>query len=685
MRGWGAGALRVLAAVLVVAAGGLFGWASPAVANITQYVLPGVDPFLPVEGDDHEPFAAGAGGVWWWNHSELLHLSPQGTGAMVLTDAPPLSITEEVALEPGGGVLVGLYGEPGGLVRVAPSGATEALPLPASLVEALKAEEPHGYPISYGSELSGSPGGTSWFALTRYRSQVPAVVQRSAAGVFTAVALHGIEGGSSLVTASDGTAWLGITGPGGVRGMLHVSGPEAYVDFPIEVFGPVAAGPSGEVDVTQGNRVVSLSESGNKIEYALPPWSYEAENIAVGPEGAIWLLAKVLPEDEAKWGCSQCVPLVKLMPSGGYTAYWLGGPEPTLKPGLALANIVPASPYVDDRRWLQGLAVDREGNAWVAASVGSEGGMVRELIKVPPSTPASWPPGKPASGGTTPTHSVVHGIDISAEVRQLNRLKATARALDTASKALDVLKVAVAGAAIVSAPELSVALLEPDLTESAVEFVSDAANQAVIEDPPDPHYRRVTRLSALHLSPVHAGGGVSRRAAVAWNRLIGDQLHYTADIRALVASVQRAEGAARAKSCSWLARQNALAHTDALLAAHALTATRRLAAALRRELARTPLAHVQISAAALAQAAAQLAAHGLPATAQRALSQLGVSPANQASLASMVGTLQPKPISLLDALTAIPSGTQTATALTGLAGASQRARCRRTHHPRRKH
>lgn len=691
-RGWGAGTSRVIAAaaVLAIAFGGLCIRPAPARADVTQFVLPGLAP--PGLVPDGGPIAAGTSGVWWWNNLELLNLSPQGRGSVAVTQATV--VPNELALEPGGDALVGLDGEPGGLERVAPSGPVEAIPLPESLVAQIKSENQRVGPVSFGGRLTGSTNGTTWFYLNDYYGHVPVVVERSAAGGFTAVSLRGGVAGENLVAASDGTLWLlqNTRGPEGALGVLHVSGPEAYVFYPTDVGASVeqsAAGPSGEVDVTEGNRVVSVSESGSKTEYTLPPWTYEAQNIAVGPDGTIWLLAKLLPAYETRWHCSGCIPLVKLMPSGGYSAYWLGGLETST---LGLPNGYPSTVNFNLRA-LQGVVVDHAGNAWVAASVGgapSVGGgegYVRELIRVPPATAPSWPPSKPAAMGPAapPKHSVIHGIDIAAEVRELNHLKATARELDTASTALDVLKVAIAGAAIVSAPELSIALLEPDLTESAAEFVSGVANQAVIEDPPDRHYRRVTGLARLHVSAVRAGHGVSRAAATAWNALIDDELRYTVAVRALVAAAQRAEGAAQARSCSWLARQNQAARSYAMLAAHALAATGRLAARLRAVLARSPLGRVNISAAALGQAAQQIAAHGLPAAASRALSQLGVSAATKARLAAEVATLKPKSVSLLGVLTETPSGRgQTSAALAGLARAAARARCPRTHHPRKR-
>jgi DNA-binding transcriptional ArsR family regulator len=660
---------------------------SPARADIAQFLLPGTQPDTSLTAPYDHNMAASSSGIWWWSgRGSLSYLSPQGAASTVANtrDGDPFwegLRGEEVAAEPGGSAIVGPYN--GGLLRLSASGAREALRLPPKLKSELEAEQGLGSASGIEGAITGSLNGTVWFTFREGGEgscgrAAPAVGSFTPDGTFTKVVLKGVELNAGGYTAlDDGSLWIS-TNPGcsnAPRGFLHVSGPEAYAMFPYEFpLGALAAGPHGEAWFASQNHLTSMALGGAVTQYTLPSWVDDTIKIAVGHEGTVWMLTKLYPEHQDT-ACKCEIVLTRFAAPNSITVYSLGKEIPNATGSAQEENI----------RELAGLSVGPEGDAWVGALVYTSGlfqEQAREFLRVTPSTPGSAEPQFAVT--TVPSRrSVVHPIDIAAEQRALNRLKAAARAIDTAGTAIDVLKYTIAGAALVGgAPELTVALMEPSLAETAAETVGELSDQLVIEDPPDPHFTRPTHMTRPSLRAVKPGRGVSRSSAGAWNALISDQLGYAGAVNALVESVQRAEGAAEAGNCTWLKRQNSAAKAYAQLAEKALSRTAKLYSALRRALRRSRLRGVRISQAQFVVAQQQVAMHGLPAPAVRALNRLGVSESEQRALAAAVAALRPRPIDLLATLTeAAPKRSEMTFALAGLARAAARApRCRHVAH-----
>jgi hypothetical protein len=166
---------------------------------------------------------------------------------------------------------------------------------------------------------------------------------------------------------------------------------------------------------------------------------------------------------------------------------------------------------------------------------------------------------------------------------------------------------------------------------------------------------------------------------------------YSAATRAMARSMERVEGAAEAKSCTWPNRQNLLVRADAALAITAAGHEPALYATLRRDLHSSPLATVNLSATQIAAEQTTIAAHGLPSAATAELASLGVGPREIAHITKAIQTVPPQSANLLNTITQAPSDLQdeiaalrglkaTASHVIDCASACQRHERHRRHH-----
>lgn len=689
-----------------------FASAQAARAEVTQILLP----TLPLGGFDPHTipvteFAADAHGLWW--------MDPE-TGVLMRTtteDGVSTLVNSEggigLALAPNEGVLVETHRE-GALLRVSSAGEETFTP-PATWGKELS--EP-GFALE--NQLTSAPDGTSWFGLETYprRSGPPIIGELTPSGSFVKLTVSGMQAEDDsdymIIGASDDALWVAGDSQG-TWGLARVTGPEAATFYPlwspVAMYGAnLAPGPHGEVWYAGfSNRefnpplvLSSLSPGGVLTEYTLPAWIDGVTSLAVGPEGTVWLLVDrtEYAGEESACRCVHDRTLVKFTPPASYTSYDLGntqshdGPPP-------IPNVISSGEAPRDTRTLASVVVGPEGDAYLSGVVFGESAPLREFIRVPPDTPeiqllsapapqqqASSPPS--SLPPPPPVSRVIHGIDIAAEQRALNALKARAQALDAASMALDLLKVTVAAAAVVDAPELTVELMQPSFTDMAAGFVSGEAGQILIDDPPDRHYRRIEHVHPAGFPTVKPGRVVSRRVAHAWNTLLRDEMLYADATRTMVRSMERVEGAAEAKDCTWLNRQNRLVRADAALATTAASREPGLYAALRRDLQGSPLATLNLSATQLAAEQTAIAAHGLPPAATTALGRLGVGSREIAHITEAIKTVPTQSANLLTTITQAPSGLQgEIAALKGLqVTASHVIRCatpRRHRHDHHRH
>jgi hypothetical protein len=148
----------------------------------------------------------------------------------------------------------------------------------------------------------------------------------------------------------------------------------------------------------------------------------------------------------------------------------------------------------------------------------------------------------------------------------------------------------------------------------------------IADDPPDHHYKHVSRPAHVPQFTVSQSPGVDRAAAKAASRVMTVLLRSAATGQALLDALQRYQGALQAHDRKWVRRQV----QAAVKYGHQLAAMcRRLAADLRakhRVLASSALGTRRISSRKLNRLLRSARAHGLPAAIVTELMRLGVAP-----------------------------------------------------------
>ena len=90
---------------------------------------------------------------------------------------------------------------------------------------------------------------------------------------------------------------------------------------------------------------------------------------------------------------------------------------------------------------------------------------------------------------------------------------------------------------------------------AAAWIASGILNIIATEDPPDPNFRSIALVRPIRVRALTANGALSRRAAAALTDLLVHQAKQVAVERALLASIERAQGAAGAGQATWVAAQ----------------------------------------------------------------------------------------------------------------------------------
>jgi len=159
-------------------------------------------------------------------------------------------------------------------------------------------------------------------------------------------------------------------------------------------------------------------------------------------------------------------------------------------------------------------------------------------------------------------------------------------------------------------------------------------------DPPYPGYKKLARPAFPRPAPVRAGGGVTRAEASAANALLGNGARIVGYDRAFLTSLERAQGAYRAKDSTWDRKQSNAAAGFARAEAKLLDAR----PALERSLQRAVTATLQSRRLSVADARAGLARFskaGLPTSATTLLRSFKVTTAEIASIRARIAKVAP--------------------------------------------
>lgn len=168
------------------------------------------------------------------------------------------------------------------------------------------------------------------------------------------------------------------------------------------------------------------------------------------------------------------------------------------------------------------------------------------------------------------------------------------------------------------------------------------AAKIIGDDPPDPQYKALFRPVVPRMAPVRAGNGISSAAARRLNDVLATRLRAGVYMFAYIRSIEKAQGAEKARDKGWAKRHRSAAAGYAREAAKALERDKSLSAAALRELKRGGFVD---SGATLGQARQWLQVirrQGLPAEATRALRAAGIEEARIAAFRTALGRLDPK-------------------------------------------
>ena len=158
--------------------------------------------------------------------------------------------------------------------------------------------------------------------------------------------------------------------------------------------------------------------------------------------------------------------------------------------------------------------------------------------------------------------------------------------------------------------------------------VFGAVTDAIRHDPPDPGYTKIARPShmlAPAVRPTKSLDADAARAATKVVRLTWQSASYG---EAFLNSVQRAQGALKAKRMRWVGRQRAAAATYGLKLASQCRNLAELLQSDRQLLEESPISRAPVTTARVRDAISALHHRGLPATTLRTLRQLGFTPAS---------------------------------------------------------
>ena len=167
------------------------------------------------------------------------------------------------------------------------------------------------------------------------------------------------------------------------------------------------------------------------------------------------------------------------------------------------------------------------------------------------------------------------------------------------------------------------------------------AGKIIADDPPDPKYKKLFRPRFPHVAPVPREG-LSPAAARALDRLIANRLRAGAYAIAYIRSIEKAQGAEKARDNTWARRHRKAAAGYAREAARTLERDRSLSAVALRELQREGFVDTGVSLAQVRQAQQRIRQRGLPVEMTRAFRFAGVDDARIAAYRKAVSQLDPK-------------------------------------------
>ena len=171
---------------------------------------------------------------------------------------------------------------------------------------------------------------------------------------------------------------------------------------------------------------------------------------------------------------------------------------------------------------------------------------------------------------------------------------------------------------------------------SVVFYVGAYWEWTCANDPPDPNYTALTHAQAPPGFLVQAGPGMPAAVASALNPLLVNARDSAGTWAALIASLQRAEGADTHGDAHWEKAQSAAAAASALSAAKLLDAAPRLRATLATALRRSGI-RFSLPARGVDAVEKTLATSGLPKDTTDLLRLLGVPPAGIAAARRDIG------------------------------------------------
>jgi hypothetical protein len=161
------------------------------------------------------------------------------------------------------------------------------------------------------------------------------------------------------------------------------------------------------------------------------------------------------------------------------------------------------------------------------------------------------------------------------------------------------------------------------------------------DDPPDPRYKELFRPRVPRVAPVPSEG-LSPAAARALDRVIANRLRSGAYALAWIRSIEKAQGAERARDKTWAKRHRKAAAGYAREAATTLERDKSLSTVALRELERGGFVDTGVTLAQARQWQQQVRQRGLPGETTRVLRAAGGDEARIAAYRTAVSRLDPK-------------------------------------------
>jgi hypothetical protein len=172
--------------------------------------------------------------------------------------------------------------------------------------------------------------------------------------------------------------------------------------------------------------------------------------------------------------------------------------------------------------------------------------------------------------------------------------------------------------------------------------IAGIAGKWIGDDPPDPRYKELVHPRVPRVVPVPRGKGISPAAARALDRLIANRLRFGAYAVAYIRSIEKAQGADKARDKTWARRHRKAAAGYAREAATTLGRDRSLSTVALRELKRGGFVDTGVSLAQARQWQQRVRQRGLPADTTRVLRAAGVDDKRIAAFRTAVSRLDPK-------------------------------------------